>query len=204
MRPALLAVLLLGLAAPAAQALPAAAQITAAFSALDTSANEAISLQEWDAASFALFRAADKNNNNFIDADELKGSLIAQDTFLRADLDRDGRLSVKEFMELRRAIFNIADIDRNDYLSYVEFELLLLMEQVGWSDKNNNGRIELSELGDSLRHAFEELDTNHDGSLIPEEAAYLKPATFKAYDTDHDGKLSVDEFVNGYRSALTN
>ena len=202
MRLVLLAALLLVLAAPSVRALPAAAQITAAFTALDTSANDAISLQEWDAASFALFRAADKNNNNYIDADELRGTSIAQDTFLRADLDRDGRLSVKEFMELRRSIFRIADIDRNDYLSYVEFELLILMEQVGWTDKNNNGRIELSELSDSLRHAFEELDTNHDGYLIPEEAAYMKPASFKSSDTNHDGKLTVEEFIAGYRAAL--
>jgi Ca2+-binding EF-hand superfamily protein len=204
MRPAFVAALLLALAVPVAQALPAASQITTAFAALDTSGNEAISIQEWDAASFALFRAADKNNNNFIDAEELKGSSIAQDTFLRADLDRDGRLSVKEFVELRRSIFHIADIDRNDHLSYVEFELLLLMEQVGWSDKNNNGRIELSELGESLRHAFEDLDTNHDGTLIPEEAAYMKPETFKAYDATKDGKLTVEEFIDGYRNALTN
>ena len=102
MRSALLTAGLLTLALPAAHALPTAAQIRTAFAALDTTDNAAISATEWDAASFALFRAADKNNNNFIDAAELQGSLIAQDTFLRADTDRDGRLNVSEFMEPRR------------------------------------------------------------------------------------------------------
>lgn len=203
MRSALLtALLLMVFAVPAARALPTAAQIATAFTALDTSGNEAVSPDEWDTASFALFRAADKNNNNFIDADELKGSSIAQDTFLRADLDHDGRLSVKEFMELRRSIFHTADIDRDDFLSYVEFELLIVMEQVGWTDRNNNGRIELSELGDSLRRAFQGLDTDHDGQLSPEEAAYMKPAAFKKFDANQDGKLTVEEYVAGYRAAL--
>ncbi len=202
MRSALLAALLLALAVPAARAFPTAAQIKAAFTALDTSGNDAISATEWDAASFALFRAADKNNNNFIDYEELKGSAIAQDTFLRADTDHDGRLSIGEFMALRRTLFDLADIDRNDYLSFEEYELLLVMEQVGWTDHNQNGRIELSELTDSLKKAFDQLDADHDGRLSPTEAAYLQPAAFQKFDTDADGRLSVEEFVAGYRAAL--
>lgn len=202
MRLALLTVCLLTIAAPAARAFPTATQIKQAFTAIDTTRNNAISAAEWDAASFALFRAADKNNNNFIDGSELQGSSLAQDTFLRADTDRDGRLSVGEFMELRRTIFRIADIDRNDSLSLLEFELMILMEQVGWTDRNNNGRIELSELADSLRKAFEQLDTNQDGLLTTDEASFLQPEFFKIFDTDQNGKLSSAEFVAGYRNAL--
>lgn len=202
MRSALLTALLLLLAVPTARALPTASQIATAFTALDTTPNDAISQAEWDAASFALFRAADKNNNNVIDGDELKASSIAQDTFLRADLNHDGRLSVSEFMELRRSIFRIADIDRNDYLTFVEFELLLVMEQVGWIDRNQNGRIELSELADSLRRSFEQLDINHDGTLSRQEAAYMTPESFQRFDTDSDGKVTVEEFIAAYRAAL--
>ncbi len=202
MRSALFAVLLGALAVPAAHALPAAAQIKAAFAAIDTSANAALSAEEWDAASFALFRSADKNNNNFIDAGELPDSPIAQDTFLRADTDRDGRLSVGEFMALRRTIFRVADIDRDDFLSFVEYELLIVMEQVGWTDRNQNGRIELSEVGDSLNKAFDLLDADHDRQLSPEEATYLQPGAFKRFDTDADGKLSPQEFIAGYRADL--
>lgn len=198
-----LGALLLALAAPALCAFPSAAQIKTAFAALDASRNDAISPAEWDTASFALFRAADKNNNNLIDADELQGSTLAQDTFLRADTNRDGRLSVSEFMELRRALFRTADIDRNEFLNAVEFELYLLMEQVGWTDRNANGRIELSELGDALRKAFAQLDADTDGKLTPAETAYLAPASFAAFDIDKDGLLIVEEFIAGYRRALT-
>ena len=180
-----------------------AAQIKTAFDAIDTTKNGALSPEEWDTASFALFRAADKNNNNVIDATELQGSTIAQDTFLRADTDRDGKLSIGEFMELRRGIFRIADIDRNDYLNFVEFELLLVMEQVGWTDRNNNGRIELSELDLSLRKIFALLDADTDGQLAPAEVTYLQPEAFKKYDTNADGRLTAEEFIAGYRATLT-
>lgn len=202
MRSALFAVFLLALAVPAARAFPTAAQIKAAFVAIDTSANVALSSEEWDAASFALFRSADKNNNNVIDAGELPGSSIAQDTFLRADTDRDGRLSVGEFADLRRTIFRVADIDHDDFLSFVEYELLIVMEQVGWTDRNQNGRIELSEVGDSLHKAFDLLDADHDRHLSPEEAAYLQTEVFKRFDTDANGKLNAEELVAGYRADL--
>jgi len=192
----------LALLAPAARALPTAAQIKTAFAALDTTANDGINAEEWDRASFALFHAADKNNNDFIDAAELPASGIAQDTFLRADTNHDGRLSVAEFMELRRTLFQIADIDRDENLSLVEYELLIVMEQVGWTDRNRDGRIGLSELGESLAKAFAELDTDHDGQLTAAEAAYMPAAEFKKFDKDHDGKLSAAEFVAGYRAAL--
>jgi Ca2+-binding EF-hand superfamily protein len=199
----LAAAFLLGLGASAVRALPTAAQIRAAFTAMDTSENDAISLDEWDRASFALFHAADKNKNDFIDADELQASNIAQDTFLHADTDHDGRLSLSEFLELRRALFHIADIDHDDNLIYVEYELLIVMEQVGWTDRNHNGRIEISELRESLIKAFEELDVDHDGKLSPAETTYMPAAEFKAFDKNGDGQLTLDEFIAGYRTALT-
>lgn len=203
MRSTLLAALLLAFAAvPAARALPTVVQIKTAFAAIDTDGSTTLSASEWDAASFALFRAADKNNNNVIDPAELQGSSLAQDTFLRADTNRDGRLGVSEFMELRRALYRIADIDRDEQLAPVEFELLLVMEQVGWLDRNQNGRIELSELGDSLRQIFEQLDTDRDHRLSPTEAIHLSSEAFKASDTNADGQLSPEELIAGYRAAL--
>ena len=187
---------------PGARAFPRAAQIRAAFVQIDVTHNGAINPDEWDRASFALFAAADKNNDNFIDPGELTASAIAQDTFLRADTDHDGRLSVSEFMELRRAIFRIADIDRDDNLTDVEYELLIVMEQVGWTDRNHDGRIELSELRESLAKAFEQLDSNHDGRLSPAEAVFMPDREFKRFDRNHDGQLSAEEFVDGYRIAL--
>ena len=196
------ALVMLVLAPLAARALPTAAQIKTAFNAVDASHNGVISAEEWDQASFALFRAADKNNDDTIDREELGASTIAPDTFLRADLDRNERLSVGEFSEQRRALFQTCDIDRNDFLSASEFELFIVMERVGWLDANQNNRIELSELTSSLVRAFGELDTDRDSTLSEAEAGYMRPAAFKRFDANRDGTLSRDEFVDGYRNEM--
>jgi Ca2+-binding EF-hand superfamily protein len=182
--------------------LPPAGKIRTAFDAVDASRRGTIDSGKWDEASFALFRAADRNNDDFIDREELRAGNMAPDTFLRADFNRDERLSVGEFTELRRAMFHTADIDRDDRLTRAEFELLILMERVGWQDANQNGRIEMSELMSSLLLAFGGLDTDADAALSETEAAYMRPEAFRRYDTDRNGRLSRDEFVQGYRTEM--
>ena len=194
--------LALGLSLPAFAAFPDAGKIKTAFAALDTSRNGAISEMEWEQGSAALFRAADRNQNGFIDGDEITASGIAEDTFLRADRDHDGRLSEQEFSELRRRLFQAADIDRDGSLIYVEYEIFIILEHVGWVDRNNSERVELSELRESLTRLFELLDTNHDGKLSPAEATYLRSEAFKAYDRDEDNFLTLDELFAGYRTDL--
>lgn len=184
----------------AGHAMPAAAEVLKAFHVLDVSGNNAIDAKEWQRGSFALFRFADKNNNDFIDADELKGSSLAQDTFLRVDRNHDGRLSIDEFMEFRRNIFDVADIDHDDYLTFVEFELMIVFETSGWNDANRSERMEASELGAALTKIFEELDVDRDGRLSAPEAAYMPAGRFARFDRDGDGKLSLEELILGYRA----
>ena len=148
----LLGCLLLCLPAVATAALPTAAEIRKDFTALASAASpRSIDREEWESASFSLFQAADKNKDNFLDATELEGN---RDALAAADENKDGRLSVTEFMQLRRAIFKAADMDRDEMLTYFEFELLVLLGQTGWTDANRNGRIEPSELKDALAQAF--------------------------------------------------
>jgi len=199
-RRAVLAALCLSSAAQlAAGEFPTANQVRAAFSAIDANRNGILFQAEWDRASFALFRAADRNKDDFIDREELAASTVAPDTFRRADLNSDNRLSITEFAQQRRAIFEICDIDRTDDLSFVEFELLVVMERAGWVDANQNGRIEISELSASLIRAFGALDLDRDGVLTSAEADYMRPEAFKRFDTNRDGKLSREEYVEGYR-----
>ena len=194
-----LLLVVLACALPAARAMPTAASIAAALREIDTTRNQAISPAEWQAASFALFRATDKNDNHFIDADELKASALAQDTFRRLDADHDGRLSIDEFMKLRREIFVIADYNHDDYVTLVEFELLALYEAVGWRERDEVHRLPVAQLPLVLAKAFALLDENKDGQLDPTEAAYMQPERYLRFDRDQDGKLSAEELSTGYR-----
>jgi len=92
----------------ALHAVPDAAAIKQAFIALDTTKNDAISLAEWEKDSFALFKAADANRDNHLSRDEISPGAVASETFLTADSDQDGKLSIGEYMNLRRAIFRAA------------------------------------------------------------------------------------------------
>ena len=184
---------------PAARALPAAAEIAAALRAIDTTRNIAINRTEWQQASFALFRATDTNDNDFIDADELKTSSLAQDTFLRLDLNHDGRLSIDEFMHLRRAIFDTADFNQDDYINLVEFELLIVYEKVGWRERDEATRLPVSQLRIVLTKLFELLDQDRNGHISRDETAYMQPKRFERLDQDKDGKLTQEELIVGYR-----
>lgn len=193
---ALLGLLLLPI--PAALAMPSAAEIGATFNAIDRSGNGAISHAEWERASLLLFRSADKDRDNFLVPADLGVTTIAQDTFSLADRDHDGRLSMPEYMRLRRALFTAADVDHNENLTRVEFELLTLLSETGWSDQGHNGRLEPSELRAALIQGFARIDEDHDNFLCPAELAYMKPARRERFDEDHDGRVSQDEFVQGY------
>lgn len=196
----LLGCLALCLPALAAAALPPAADIRKDFTALaGTASPRSIDREEWEAASFSLFQATDRNKDNFLDASELENS---REALAAADENRDGKLSVTEFMQLRRAIFKAADMDRDEMLTYFEFELLVLLGQTGWTDTNRNGRIEVSELKEALAQAFAKLDTNHDGKLTQEEAAYMGAMQWRMGDSDQNGSLTAEEFTRGYLMSL--
>jgi len=199
----LLAVSLLAFAVTVQAALPPpAAEIRRQFDAADTTRNGAISAEEWDAATAVAFQALDKNSDHFLDRDELAGLLVTLNFFAKADADHDGKLSADEFTELRHAVLNFIDIDRDDNITYVEFELLALFEHLGFDDKNHNGRIEPSELRTALAAAFAVLDTNHDGELSPDEAAYFSSTRRTAMLKTGNGHITAEAYIATYRQAF--
>ncbi|MEN9662343.1 MAG: hypothetical protein RL324_1292 [Verrucomicrobiota bacterium] len=199
----LLGVLALEIPALTQAAMPPAADIGRDFTALaGADSPRSITTEEWESASFSLFQATDKNKDNFLDATEVGTGEISRAVLASADENHDGKLSVTEFMQVRRAVFKAADIDRDDTLTYYEFELLVILGQTGWTDNNRNGRIEVSELKEALTQAFAKLDTNHDGKLTREEAAYMGASQWKIADTDQNGSLTAEEFTHGYLLTL--
>jgi Ca2+-binding EF-hand superfamily protein len=182
---------------------PPAADIRRDFTALAAAASpRSITAEEWEGASFALFQGADKNKDNFLEVAELGTGAFSRDTLVTADENQDGKLSVTEFMQVRRAIFKAADINRDDALTYFEFELLVLLGQYGWTDANRNGRVEVSELREALTQAFSQLDGNHDGKLTQEEVPYMGVSQWRLADADENGSLVPDEFIRGYLLSL--
>ncbi len=197
-----LALLAFALGAPTAHAIPAAAEIKRIFDALDTSRNDAIGVAEWEQASFAIFKAADANRDNHLSRDEVNAGSISSETFITADANHDGKLSIGEFMNLRRAVFRAADLNGDDFLVLYEYEIFHLLAQFGWQDRNQNGRLDPSELKTALARAFEQLDSDHDGILSPTEGAFLSGPHRAAMEKD-SGRLTSEAFVAGYLRLFT-
>ncbi len=182
---------------------PPSADIRRDFAALATAASpRSITAEEWEVASFALFQGADRNQDNFLETAELGSGAISRDTLVTADENRDAKLSVTEFMQVRRAIFKASDMDRDDALTYFEFELLVVLGQYGWTDANRNGRVEVSELKEALAQSFTQLDPNHDGKLTQEEVPYMGVSQWRLADADQNGSVTSEEFIRGYLLSL--
>lgn len=184
-----------------AWALPSASSLDIAFRQLDHNHDNNIGLVEWDQYSFALFHAADRNKDGQLSTEEVKENADAIDTFDRFDSNRDGRLSIDEFMQLRRMLFTVADINANDYLDSTEYVLFRLISEAGWVDTNNNGRLNFSELRASLAAVFKVADVNGDQKLSADEAHFLNSAVYNALTSD--GPLTYDKLNNYYRHLLT-
>jgi Ca2+-binding EF-hand superfamily protein len=64
-------------------------------------------------------------------------------------------------------------------------------------DTNGNGSIELSELPARMQTHLSAADTNHDGTLSPDEMSAFRQsqrdARFARMDTNHDGSISSEE-----------
>lgn len=205
MPPVLRLLILAGLIALSSvlQAVPPAAEIKRVFDALDTSQNDAIGLTEWEQASFALFKSADTNRDNFLSRAEIGPGSVSLETFLTADTDQDGKLSIGEFMTLRRAILRAADLNRDDFLQLNEYEIFHLLAQFGWSDRNKNGRLDPNELKAALTRAFEQLDTDRNGTLDAIEGAFLSPTHRAEMEKSGGGCVTLESFIAGYFRLLT-
>lgn len=193
--------LLLLLLAPAAFGFPSAATVQVAFAQLDHNSDRNLGLVEWDQHALALFRVADRNQDQTLEPDEVPAEADAGTTFDRFDLNRDGQLSRDEFMQLRRALFAVGYINANQQLDAAEYELLRLLAEAGWEDANHDGRLNFGELRANLALIFAHADQNADGALSADEARFLTPTDYAAI-TAH-GPLDVARLHAHYRYRLT-
>ena len=66
-----------------------------------------------------VFFSADRNKDGFLDAEELK-QLAFPDDFTDDDKDRDGRVSMREFLRVRFHDYDVADTNHDGVLSLDE------------------------------------------------------------------------------------
>ena len=67
----------------------------------------------------AAFAETDTNKDGFLEAEELK-QLAFPDDFTDDDKDRDGRVSMREFLRVRFHDYDVADTDHDGVLSLDE------------------------------------------------------------------------------------
>jgi len=198
----LLAVLGVSTALAASGPLSTHAEIAAAFHALDSNGSGAIFPDEWRAASLALFAALDKNHDGLIERAEIDDNALVRDTLPTTADGQNAKLTKDEYLEWRDTIFNDADIERAGYLTFVEYELLVVMQRTGWSDTDHRGHVEMSDLRGVLEQAFKLLDVNHDGVLTGDETAFLAPAHLSVMDPKKSGRITLGQLINGFRFLL--
>lgn len=182
-------------------ALPSADNLQSAFEQLDRNRDQLIGLVEWDQNAFALFRAADLNRNDSLEATEIAEGPGNTNTFAKFDANQNGRLELDEFMQLRRMLFTVADINGNDTINRIEFELFQLISEAGWDDVDKNGRINFTELRASMAKVFELADTDSDETLTEAEATFLSPVSYAA--SIAQGPLTAGRLYVYYRRHLT-
>ena len=93
---------------------------------------------------------------------------VAEVDLRYADLNRDGRVSMREALASGRHVFDRRDRDDNDAITRRE------AGGTGFrrDDRNNDGRVSLREHQRAVRAQFARLDANHDGYLGRRELGF--------------------------------
>src|SRR5688572_5024715 len=91
----------------------------AAFKETDTNGDGVIDHEEFQIRMVEIFYAADVDKDGYLDPKELKALAFPED-FTEDDRDRNGRVSMHEFLRVRFAEFATTDTDGDGFLSVDE------------------------------------------------------------------------------------
>ena len=91
----------------------------AAFAEADTNHDGVVDHEEFHERIVEIFYSADANKDGFLDAEELKRLAFPED-FTADDKDRDGRVSMREFLRVRFHDYEVTDTNDDGVLSLDE------------------------------------------------------------------------------------
>ena len=112
--------MLVGLVVVAQGCRPAAAgEATRSFAESDRNGDGAVDRKEMERRALEVFYFADTDKNGHLTREEYT-ALVLADGFEAVDADRDGRVSVREFVAARTRDFDAADRDHDGVLSRPE------------------------------------------------------------------------------------
>lgn len=133
-----------------------------------------------------------KKGDGYVTSAEVGTNAILREALPAFAANHSGRLSRPEFVALRRTISEGTDISPHDYLTFAEYELLILMRRSGWADRNHAGWIQMPELQAVLTSALTLLNRNQDGVITGEERAFFSPAHLQAMDLARTGSITLE------------
>jgi Ca2+-binding EF-hand superfamily protein len=180
------------------------------FTMMDRNRDGVLTMKEYD-GSDAMFRQLDRNDNGLLSRaeynnDEMRSDLTIQRRYRNLDRNDDWRLSRGE-AQLTGSDFNVADKNRNGYLSLAEFTVWTdryagNIREFDTLDRNNDGVISWGEWRSEQRDAatFDRLDRNDDRLVSRTEYDYQAAGyyggsleDFRSRDRNDDGLLSRSE-----------
>jgi len=89
-------------------------------------------------------------------------------SFEKADLNKDGKIDMKEFEAAVEAKFNEYDKNKNGYIDYEEFNAHkdeTAEKEFGFIDRNGDKKINREEFKAAANERFKSFDVNRDGYL---------------------------------------
>jgi len=154
----------------------------------DIDANGYIDEQEFTAYVVSQLMKMDINSDGRISAAEYKHfnhrsdmAKKAMDDFRAADLNKDGRVDLREALELIRKNFKEIDTNKDGFITKDDIK----SAKVGgdyYEDIDKDKKIDLLEFGARMLEVFYRADTNEDGVVMPHEyIAYVLDRMDKNY-----------------------
>jgi Ca2+-binding EF-hand superfamily protein len=183
----------------------AEAQTLADFERIDTNKDNAVSLEEFEAARRRDFDLLDANKDGFLSRDEFINQRGADANLVRLrerrfdqiDADRDRRISRAEYLAYGRSLFTLLDRDRDGRIARAEFEQALAggATPPPLERPSRGPGLRPPAIDPQIRAAFVRIDRDRDGAVTLAELDAARLGTFQQMDTNGDGRLTRDEIV---------